>query len=118
MVRHRQSLPLPSEQGINEVILTCRYCERANFGSIIGKKLHEYNCYLNPRNVEEKKQLMFKCSDCSFACNRKQYLNYHKTHDCGKKHKCEICDKHYGTLRSLQLHIRNTHNPRKNLQVP
>lgn len=80
----------------------CRYCYQ-NFGRKFNQTRHENNCSRNRKNILGTR---FFCNNCGSNFKHDKSLRRHKINDCGMTHKCKKCEKVFGTLRTLKVHVR------------
>lgn len=83
----------------------CRFCNQ-KFGYNNKKTIHEGKCSRNQRMRDNILRNRFCCNNCGSNFSEQRTLIHHKTNDCGKIHKCEKCNKVFGTIVGLNRHIR------------
>ncbi|XP_043465547.1 zinc finger protein 569-like, partial [Leptopilina heterotoma] len=97
---------LRSEKASDSVdIFLCRYCSQ-KFGQKFKRTVHEKTCSRNGRIKKDMLQSQFYCDQCGSQFKQERSLKRHMLHDCGKTHQCKKCGKIFGTLRTLNLHVR------------
>lgn len=84
----------------------CRYCN-LKFVKKYKRTIHEGNCSRNEKINKSILRDRFCCNNCGCHFNRRDTLIHHTTKDCGVIHKCEKCNKIFGTILGLKKHIRN-----------
>lgn len=85
-------------------IYLCRYCNQM-FGKKFKKTIHEKTCSRNENIEKSLLHSLYYCDQCGSNFKQIKSLNRHRFYDCGIIHKCEKCNKIFGTQRNLKCHI-------------
>ena len=84
----------------------CQYCGKnfKNIGNLANH--HRNNCYWNPHSGSQETlhKKPFPCDSCGAAYMQERRLRYHKRHECGLIHTCEICNNTFLHRSSLNEH--------------
>lgn len=51
----------------------------------------------------------FRCPGCASFFSIQKELNYHVRHNCGRVHRCGICDTVYKSLQTAKVHFKRMH---------
>lgn len=53
----------------------------------------------------------YRCSRCNLSFSIQKELNYHVRHNCGRVHRCSVCQAVYKSLQSAKIHFKRMHGP-------
>lgn len=86
--------------------------ESDEFDQIFKKQKRTYKRKTPSEKLEEQKNRIFKCNECSKSFNRLSSLGFHikVIHEKQGKFKCHTCDEEFGTKEKYKAHV-SLHGP-------